>query len=120
MRKSGKLQPNEQPEDERRRLIDEYFAEVRGDSLASIRRLVKMRSFLSEAKATRLATFIKASQPELTDTEIADMVGVDRSTLYRDHEYRRLKAILTAKSDFLRGEKKQNGSVDAWEDEDVA
>lgn len=110
--------PGEDSSAERQRLLDRLHARQQSLPLAALRRVDRTQDILAEVKATSLATFIKVNHPELSDSAIAYMVDVHRTTLHRNDEYGRLKELLTAKSKPTRGAKNRNGSIEAWDADD--
>ncbi len=70
---------------------------------------------LMSKRALALATLIQ--HPDWTDTQIAEAVGCNRTSLYKMPDFVKARKILKqAKSDIPRGEKNgEDGTVDAWD-----
>jgi hypothetical protein len=111
-------QGGEESSDERLRTLARIVAMTENLSLPSLQRMERTHAVWVKAKPKELATFIKARNPELSDAEVAYKVVVDRTTLYRSPEYRRLKAMLAATSSMPRGSKDRNGNLEAFADYD--
>lgn len=81
---------------------------------AKARGLVLMQSNLMSLPPQRLAMTLKIQRPDLSDATIAEMVGVDRSTPHRWHDYQRLKRSLSAPAEPMRGTVDSDGKFEAW------
>jgi hypothetical protein len=103
---------------EKELILSRIIAKYKKLPLARLQRIERTQDEWVESKPKELATFIKARKPELSDAEVAYKVVVDRSTPSRWDEYRRLKALLAAKSSMPRGIKDRNGNLEVFDDFD--
>jgi hypothetical protein len=70
------------------------------------------------AEGRALALLI--AHPELTDTEIAKRVGVNRTTLYKFDKFKAAKKALKSGRDAIPRGSKINKSVESWDSDDKA
>ena len=82
---------------------------------AELRGYVLTQNLLLSVPAKRRAVHLKAMNPEISDANIAVMVGVDRSTLYRSEEYRRLKEAMTPTPSTPCGSFDKDGNIEAFD-----
>jgi hypothetical protein len=82
--------------------------------------MVRFLSNWAGTKAERRALLVKLLDPDLTDGMVAELAGVDRTTLYTWPSYRRLKVILAkAKGDPPSGLIDRHDLIlDAWVEAD--
>ena len=100
---------------EREQLIQVMIDALKQLSDAELQGHVLMQNLLLGLPANRRAMHLKAFRPELSDTTVAKLVGVNRSTLHRSNEYQRFKALLSEPSEPLHGTADSEGNIEAWE-----
>lgn len=102
-------------EAERIRLISDATAVLQQLPMSRLRRGVKTLPYFTEAKAKKVARFLKEHWPDMSIDEIADTVGLDRSTLYRDRPFRLLIALQSGEIRLPRGSKDKDGNLEAYD-----
>jgi len=90
---------------------------------AASRQTATSEAALNGGTASRIgqqeqAIALLLNDPSLTDSAIAERVGVHRSTLYRWKKYKQTRAAFKqiGKSAMARGQKDKSGRVEAWDD----
>jgi len=96
-------------------LLEAVIASLVELSPRAQRAMLRFLSTWAGAEAEQRAMLLKLLLPDLSDGVVAQVAGVDRSTLFRRPRYRRLKAILAAPPSLPRGAVDGDGGLaEAW------
>ena len=100
---------------EKERLIRAIADSYRHLTVPEILRELREQNAWLEYPPQFRATVHKTQKPEMSDAAVAELVGVNRSTLHRSDLYQQLKALLTAPAEPMRGTADSDGNIEAWE-----